>query len=547
MSAADAVPATAANGPGATTAADRLALAGLLAIALAVRLAFYTGFFGSDEVTYVANAYRLLDGDWQVSSYVGSNRYGMNLPLAAMAFLFGRHEMVANAYPLLCSLGEVALVFHFGRQLLGLRAAVLGALLLALLPLHAHYAGRLMADAPLALMITASFLFFWHGERNGDRCSFVIAGLAAGCSFWIKPHAIIYLAVFAAYPLLARRWDRRWLLMAGACGLMIAANCLLFRFLSGDVFFLVEAMRSRHTGVDRAAAAAADPFHVSAGYYLVYLLARVYHTWIVFHLALAALFLWWLRRRRGATADDDAMRFLLWWAAGLLLVFSLFVASWNPFVLIPKQTNYMLMFVAPLALLAGHAAGPRPRRTVPDPAAARRRAGAVADRDAAEPDPRVHREQQGDRRIRPGTRRRRGLRQHQRRPRCAVRPPGAAARGACRDPSHCRPAGGRRRRARRITTAAAGTALRGDRQRDRELGPRRAAARHQPGTAVLDRRRRPAALGVRPGSIAPAAVRCLRRAAAGDAGDACPAGAGFADAAAAGIRLPHSGAGLRLR
>lgn len=355
MSAADAVPATAANGPGATTAADRLALAGLLAIALAVRLAFYTGFFGSDEVTYVANAYRLLDGDWQVSSYVGSNRYGMNLPLAAMAFLFGRHEMVANAYPLLCSLGEVALVFHFGRQLLGLRAAVLGALLLALLPLHAHYAGRLMADAPLALMITASFLFFWHGERNGDRCSFVIAGLAAGCSFWIKPHAIIYLAVFAAYPLLARRWDRRWLLMAGACGLMIAANCLLFRFLSGDFFFLVEAMRSRHTGVDRAAAAAADPFHVSAGYYLVYLLARVYHTWIVFHLALAALFLWWLRRRRGATADDDAMRFLLWWAAGLLLVFSLFVASWNPFVLIPKQTNYMLMFVAPLALLAGHA------------------------------------------------------------------------------------------------------------------------------------------------------------------------------------------------
>ena len=355
MSAADAVPAIAANGPGATTAADRLALAGLLAIALAVRLAFYTGFFGSDEVTYVANAYRLLDGDWQVSSYVGSNRYGMNLPLAALAFLFGRHELVANAYPLLCSLGEVALVFHFGRQVLGLRAAVLAALLLALLPLHAHYAGRLMADAPLALMITASFLFFWHGERTRDCRSFVIAGLAAGCSFWIKPHAIIYLAVFAAYPLLVRRWDRRWLAMAAACGLMIVANCLLFRFLSGDFFFLVEAMRARHTSVDRAAAAAADPFHVSAGYYLVYLLGRVYHTWIVFHLALAAILLWWLRRRRQASGDDDAMLFLIWWAAGLLLVFSLFVASWHPLVLIPKQTNYMLMFVAPLALLAGHA------------------------------------------------------------------------------------------------------------------------------------------------------------------------------------------------
>ena len=353
MPAADAATDLALASQRAPARGDWLALAALMAIALSLRLAFYTGFFGSDELTYVASAFKLLDGDGEVSSYVGSNRYGVNLPLAALAFLFGRHELVANAYSLLCSLAEIALVFHFGRKLLGLRTAVLGTLVLALLPLHAHYAGRLMADAPLALMISASFLFFWSGEREKDSPSFAIAGLAAGFSFWIKPHAIIYLAVFAAYPLLYRRWDRRWLAMIGACGLMIAANCLLFRFLSGDFLFLVEAMRARHTGFDRAAAAATDPFHVSAGYYPVYLLARVYHTWIAFHLALAALFLWWLRRRQLATGYDAAMRFLLWWAAGLMIVFSLFVASWNPLVLIPKQPNYMLIFVAPLALLAG--------------------------------------------------------------------------------------------------------------------------------------------------------------------------------------------------
>jgi hypothetical protein len=38
----------------------------------------------------------------------------------------------------------------------------------------------------------------------------------------------------------------------------------------------------------------------------------------------------------------------------MLLILSLLVVSFSPLTLIPKQTNYMLMFVAPLALMAGY-------------------------------------------------------------------------------------------------------------------------------------------------------------------------------------------------
>jgi hypothetical protein len=47
--------------------------------------------------------------------------------------------------------------------------------------------------------------------------------------------------------------------------------------------------------------------------------------------------------------------FALFWALGLLLVLSVLPVSFSPLMFVPKQTNYMLIFVAPLCLLGGYA------------------------------------------------------------------------------------------------------------------------------------------------------------------------------------------------
>ena len=124
---------------------DWLALTGVVILALALRVLFYTGFFGSDEVTYVETAANIAVGDWRASSYIGATRYGMNLPVAMFIYLFGLSEASANLWSILCSVGEVAIVFIIARWLWSTRVAVVSALLLALLPLHVHFAGRMMA------------------------------------------------------------------------------------------------------------------------------------------------------------------------------------------------------------------------------------------------------------------------------------------------------------------------------------------------------------------------------------------------------------------
>src|SRR5204863_6272166 len=84
-----------------------------IVLAIAARLLFFTGFFGSDEVTYTKVALNIANGVWRVSDYIGSLRYGANLPSAFFLSVLGPSEFSANLWPLLCSVGEVVLVFVF--------------------------------------------------------------------------------------------------------------------------------------------------------------------------------------------------------------------------------------------------------------------------------------------------------------------------------------------------------------------------------------------------------------------------------------------------
>jgi 4-amino-4-deoxy-L-arabinose transferase-like glycosyltransferase len=323
----------------------------LMVVAATLRIVFYTGYFGSDEVTYIESAFKMLQGDWSVSQYVGSNRYGVNLPIAAFAYLFGQNEFSANLYSFLCSLGEIALVFYFGRLMLGLRVAVLATMVLIVLPLHVHFAGRIRADSPLALMITASFLFFWNGERRGNKISFLIAGLVAGLSFWVKQATIIYLILFIFYPIVFQRWNWKWIWMLVGFSLAVASNMVLFWELTGTPFYLFQAVESRWG----SSFPEVGSFKQSPIYYLVYLFSKIWHTWLAAYLAVVAVGIWLVRRRNLSQPENDSLQFIILWAGGMLTIFSLLVVSWNPLIFIPKETNYMLMFVAPLALLAGYA------------------------------------------------------------------------------------------------------------------------------------------------------------------------------------------------
>ncbi len=322
----------------------------VLGIALLMRTIFFTGFFGSDEVTYTSRAMEITNGNWTSSDYIGATRFGINIPAAFFLWLFGPSEVSANLWSLVCSLGEVALVFVCAYAIWNLRAAIFASLVLALLPLHVHFGGRLDADAPLAFFVTLSFVSFFFAEKKESNASYVLAGVSAGFVFWIKESVTIFAATFFFYAIIMRVFKVRWWLVIFSGFIVVSLNSLLFWILDGDPLHIFKIIFSttqdKYVGSNRA-------WIDSPGYYFRYLFLDGRHTWMAPFLTLGGIWLWFRQVRHGRQKVLDT-EFVVVWAVGLFVVFTFMVISISPLKFIPKQTNYMLIFMAPFAMLAGY-------------------------------------------------------------------------------------------------------------------------------------------------------------------------------------------------
>jgi len=319
---------------------------GILLLATVFRQLFFTGYFGSDEVTYTEAAWNIAHGAWPSSDYIGAIRYGVNIPVASFLWLFGPSEFAANFWSLATSVGEIALVYLLAYGFWGQRAAIFAAALLAFIPIHAHIAGRLLADPPLAFFITLSFYALWRGDDAGSRPWYLIAGLAAGAVWWVKSSvAIVYLPTFLLFLIWERRVDRKWFYMAASFSAMLILNSLLFWVISGDPLHVFHVSTSGMSEYTHNPSLRTEP-----EYYLRFLLFDVKHTWLLGPLALIGL----VHCFSNSARDIGMIRVCLW-AIGLVVLFSLTIVAVDPVRLIPKQTNYMLIFLAPLALLGGAA------------------------------------------------------------------------------------------------------------------------------------------------------------------------------------------------
>src|SRR5262249_19008668 len=157
--------------------------------------------------------------------------------------VFGTSGLALSGWSLVCSLIEVGLVFTFAHSVWGRKEAIVTAVLMAIAPLHVTRAARTLADAPLAALFSLAFVSFFFAERRRPPALYIVAGLAAGFSWWVKSQAAIpFFLALMLYALVWRRWRLEWLLTIGACGCAIALEFTLFWAKFGDPLFAIKAM-----------------------------------------------------------------------------------------------------------------------------------------------------------------------------------------------------------------------------------------------------------------------------------------------------------------
>ena len=340
----------------------------IVAAAAVVRLLFWNGPLGSDDVVYLRRALNVANGEWTNANYNGALRYGFNIPAGLLLRVLGTNGFTANLWPLFCSLAEISVVYAFARDLWGTRAAAISALFLALVPLHIASAMRIHADPVVALFVTLSFTLFYWGERRNSRWLYFWAGIAMGAVFWTKELAIVALVPLIAYPILWRRLRLRWLYVIAGGVLMLVGHLVLMYLISGDPLHLFRVVTGQVSRDFINKGGGED----AAGFYFRYLFLDIKHTWIVPFLACAGIVLFVRARWRrtvdggGTTTsaarpssdisrpfDADGTPYVLFWCVGMVVVLSFMPVSLSPLRFVMKQSNYLTLFLAPMALLAG--------------------------------------------------------------------------------------------------------------------------------------------------------------------------------------------------
>jgi 4-amino-4-deoxy-L-arabinose transferase-like glycosyltransferase len=301
--------------------------------------------FASDDLTYFSRALEIASGIWSSSDYIGAIRYGVNIPIGASIALFGPSLLSGSLVPLLCSLCEIGTVAIIVRPAWGERAALYAAILLCFTPLHIELATMIHADPILAFAITLTFALFWRGETSSSPWLYFAAGVSAGFAYWTKEASVLFLLTFLVYAVAERRWRWSWAYAGVGALLLFVLNCALMWALSGDPLHVLRVTRTMvdTSWTDKAVADA--PL-----FYFRLLFFDMQDTWLLAYLALAAAYL--LARRRLMTTDQRQFGvYVTIWLLGLLAAFSFVPVSFSPLRFVMKQSNYMIIFLAPLAII----------------------------------------------------------------------------------------------------------------------------------------------------------------------------------------------------
>ena len=318
----------------------------IILLALAVRLRHYTGPIGSDDTSYYLRAYEIYDGTYEPTGNYWRTRYGMLLPIAASYKVFGTNEFAAALWPMLCSLGAVALCYFLGKLELNAETGLLAGVLLAFYPLDIHYAGLILPDIPLSFLIAGSVLAFLHGSRSEKHAAifFFLSGMLMAVAYSCRSMAVILLPFLALYiAIFERKLRPSYLFFIAGFLMLISAESLYYTFKG------LGPLRNFRINAEAAISVnASGECSTSQAYYPTVIFQNLAVFGPYFLLFLPAMLVTAIKRERGALV------FLAW--AGVILVILQFgyVSLFPPIPMI-KVRKFLIFATVPLVLVSAHA------------------------------------------------------------------------------------------------------------------------------------------------------------------------------------------------
>ena len=186
----------------------RTALGAILAASVVVDLVFFTGFIASDDVLYVTAARKLAETGTLWPDLAAHEVRLLVIGWCAFAGLWVRHDVQAVAASFVFfHQALTVLTFVLARQVQGLGAALLAAILTASFPMLVVYSTTILPDIPMAACFVGAFLALRAaasappGARRA-RFALAVCGGCVGLAYLAKESGLIPVPFFAFLALL---------------------------------------------------------------------------------------------------------------------------------------------------------------------------------------------------------------------------------------------------------------------------------------------------------------------------------------------------------
>ncbi len=211
----------------------------ILLLALLLRLQSAGHVRSTDDVVYGLAARDLVQGDFALQGSFHRLRMGIVLPVAGAFALFGIRLWAAVLFPLLTSLGSIAVLYRLVDRSSGRWTASVASLFLAVSTQHALSGSEVFPDAPVGFWVLLSFLLLEEGrDRPRREWWYAASGLCLYLGIATRIDALKLIPAFVlweAWVAWKRGFDRRSLAWVAALLGALFVDALLLSILSEGV------------------------------------------------------------------------------------------------------------------------------------------------------------------------------------------------------------------------------------------------------------------------------------------------------------------------
>ena len=216
----------------------RLYLFLIFIFGLFLRLIFFSGMGVSDDLAYSKYANSIGKGIDPASTLTLSTRLGLIYPTAVSYSLFGVNDFSSVLFVLLTSIGNIILIFYFGKLLFNEKIGLMGAFLMSIFPLEIINATKLLTDVPSAFFMALGVYVFLYAEKKSKPVPYyLISGILIGIAYLIRESALLITLFFIIYIVYKREIKKEYFFVSLGVLIVFAVEFLILYILIGNPFY----------------------------------------------------------------------------------------------------------------------------------------------------------------------------------------------------------------------------------------------------------------------------------------------------------------------